>query len=361
MRSSMRGGILAAAAAVALAACGGAAGPAASEDPKAALEAAVDRMAEWDGGAVTVRVDATRASLEALAAESGDDLTDEQIGLILDSALEFRSHAGADAATTEDDEAEVRLRIGTTDAFHVIVQAGTFYLRSDVEQLLELAGGDDVRADLDELVTMAEQAGIDVVDDLLAGSWLQIDGLDELASMAAGMSGGPGTPDPDEVASAQAAIVEALRGFVARDLDVTYVGDDEVGAHLRLVASGADLADLAEDVIAAAGPSLLGPSAGDQEQLLDELRTESADLDDMVLPLDVWIADGVIARIGVDMVAFAEANPDKVEDEVPAGVDRLGLLVDLERFDGGVDAPEDAVPVDLFELFGRMMAGGFSA
>jgi hypothetical protein len=67
----------------------------------------------------------------------------------------------------------------------------------------------------------------------------------------------------------------------------------------------------------------------------------------------MWVDDDRVSRIELDFLKLGEL----ADEEVPAGVERFALRIDLGEFDGNVEVPEGAVEVNFQELFGAMMGG----
>lgn len=350
----------AAVAALALSACGG--GDVAA-DPEGELVGAVERVGGWQGIAATFHLDTDEASVLAAFAEEG--ITPEQARLVVDSSVTVRATAGADLEDTSDDEFEMSLSLGDLDAVDLRARDEELYLRADVDGLLDLfdASGEGRQA-LEAAVSQAETFGVDFLDEAVTGTWLHLTGMRELGSMVSAAAGAPvvPTPDPREVASIREELTAAFERLLQEEVEVTYIGSEDPGEHLTLRVSGASLLDLTEEVLVSLQPLLPTGEAGvGTEALLGELRAEAgSELADVVVPVEVWLDGGEVSRVGLDIPALAAASG--AADEIPAGVERLLVVVDVAEFRGGVSAPDDAIEVDLLELFGRFVGGsGFGA
>jgi len=347
---------LTAVAALVASACGGAALNVAA-DPDGAVVQAFESMSEWDGASLRLHVDSDVASLIAMA-EGDPVMTADLANAILESFVEIKGTSGEDLADTSDDEFSVLVRVGGIDGLQVRSVDGALYLRAAVRELIEEYDTTGTAlSELDEMVGQARQFGLDFADAALAGEWLQIEGLDQIASMVEGMTGTPGQPDPSDVEAMAAELGVIFETFVEEDVEVAYIGSEDAGEHVRLTASGDALFDLLEQILRVAGSAAPGMGSMDPAQAIEEFRREAgADAAAFTMPLDAWIQGETVSRIGLDLVALVQANPQLTgDDEIPAGVERFAILVDLEEFGGGVQAPSDAVAVDLFEIFGRMM------
>jgi hypothetical protein len=71
------------------------------------------------------------------------------------------------------------------------------------------------------------------------------------------------------------------------------------------------------------------------------------DVPDADFPFDVWISDGRLVQIELDLVAIAEA----AGEEVPEEVDEFVVRVAVEEFTDDVEAPSDFAEIDLQQLF----------
>lgn len=348
--------------AIVVAACGGAN---VSADPKGALTDAMRRMGDWEGVTATLSIDSDTASLLALFEEGGLDA--RMADLVLGSSLGVSWHHGDDPEAREDDEASFSFRLGGVEAASFRQLDEMLYVRMDLDFLIETFADEsaDAVAEFDASIAEFEALGLGFLTDMRAGKWLQLTGMKQLQSMMEGMAGVPATPDPSELEQINAKMREALTRFVEEDVEVTFVERDDHGDHLRASATGDAMLDLGAELFATMGGLFPETPGLDTDQLVDELRQEAgAEAAEFTVPLDLWISNRVISRIAFDVMALVEANPDAFEGEVveipiPEEDLRLGVALELSEFKGGVEAPADAVEVDLFEIFGRLMSGAF--
>lgn len=339
--------------AFALAACGGASGTSPEEDPKEALREAVDAMEDWDGLSLSMSVEAEGDLGQTGTGEEAAE-TARMLEVVRGSGVDVSVLVG-DVDDPADDEMRFVLRLDSTEAFEVRSVDQSVYVRLDLRPIQELADDPEMQAQIDAFVQQAEAMGITAAGPLVRGEWIEVRGVEQVQRMIEGMAGLPTEqPSPDATATEEAK--QAIDRFVSEDVTVTYVGSDDVGDHLRVETTAGDALDLAEQVSEAVGQDLAGAAGQDP---FAEMRSEGGEeLERTTIPMHVWLADGAVARIAVDMAEIARANPELAEDgDVPGEGDRLAFIADLEEFTGGIEAPEGAVPVDLFELFGRFMQG----
>lgn len=340
-------------------ACGGSALDVAA-DPSGAVVQAFQNMDDWDGAAFTLRLDSDLDSLIAMDDGAGD-MTPELARALLSSFVELRGTAGEDPEDTADDQFQMRVHVDDLDAFELRTLGSDLYVRAAVRDLVERYDTTGTgMADLEKGIAQVRSFGMDFADTAVDGGWLKIEGGEQLASMMMGMAGTP-TPDPSEAEALAAEATAVFERFVEEDVSVTYVGAEDAGEHVRLTANGSALLDLAEEMLDVLGPfggAAFG-AAADPSVMMGQLRLEAGtDADRFTLPFEVWIRGDTVSRVGFDVVAMYEANRALFEedgDHMPDGVERFAVLVDVEPFGGGVDAPGDATVVDVFSIFGRLM------
>lgn len=359
MRIARRALLLPAAAALALSACG-TASPASTE-PSAALQRAVEQLATWEGYEVEARFDTTADSLRALA--DGEELDPQVAEALADTRMTVQAHGGENASSTEDDASEMQVRFGDLDVVQVITTGTEVYVRSDLQAVLDRFASEADRTQITDDLAQAETMGLGFIDDLLAGDWLRFEGVEELTALAEGMgAGSAAAPDATGVEDAREQLTDAFASFVEQDAQVTYVGAEDAGEHLRVEASGSDVIDLFDESLPALA-AMNGQTSGMQQELLRQQLSEmqsgdTAEAAAVTLPVDVWLDDGELARISVDLLDMVAANPKLEDDEIPSGVESFGMTMDLAPFDGEVETPGDAVAVNLFELLGRVIGDG---
>lgn len=355
--------LLPAAAALLLAACGGAS-DAVADDPAQTLEAAMDRMAAWDGVSLDGRLVTTADSL--LALDEDGELDRATAELLANTQGSLDAHPGNDPESPDDDRASVRLQLGDLEAMEMISSAGEIYVRSELDEMARALGDPQSNAEYQASMDQLATAGFGFVDALRSGQWIHLRGAQELASMAEGMAGGTATgPDASGTDADRDQLQDRIDRFVEEDVTVTYAGTDEVGDHLVVEASGDDVAALYLDIMDVATAAGSATGVAPQTKQLDDLRAEleqgdtREELAAVTVPVDVWLADGELSRVAVDLVEMAAASAEG--DELPAGVEQLGVVTDLAPFDGDVEVPEDPVEVDIGQLLGQFLGEGLGS
>lgn len=332
--------------------------PDAATEPRAAVKDALERMASWDGGTATFSIDATVPSLLAAFAEDGLDVQTAQI--LLDSSLTISALLGDDPADRADGETSVTLNLGGFDVVSFVQLYEDVYFRIDLDRIVDLFDREGIgRAELDAVQVEAEAYGLDFAADLRGGSWLKVEGFQQVQSMLEGMLGAPSPPDPAELEALAPQLKDAFERFLDAEVDFAFIGNDDYGDRVRVTTTAEALIDLGEVIFSIAGGLMPATPGMNPDQMFEELRREvGTEAEGFTIPLDVWIASGVISRVAFDVVALAEANPEHLGKEMPDGVERLAIAVDLSEFGGGVEAPSGAIEIDLFEIVGRFMGLG---
>jgi hypothetical protein len=274
---------------------------------------------------VGLSVGSDTASLTAL---SEGALTEENAQQILDSSISFSS---LNAENPEDAEAEVSVNVaGSEGAVEMKVLGTDLYLRADVQGLMEMFGADP--AQLDSIQQqVAGQPGFEFVEPAIAGEWIVIKGLDQLQEQ---FGGGEATEPTEAQREAINKFTQALK-----DNSSVETGDKE-GPGDHLIAS-VQLRPLVEDLQSLASDLGAGESV------------PTDDVPDEEIAVDAWVDDGRLTQIELDLTQFKDF-PDA---EFPEGVDQLAIRITLEEFTGGVEAPADAVDVDINTLLQGFMGG----
>jgi hypothetical protein len=322
----------------AVACAGGDAGV--EDDPEGALRGALEELADYDGVELLVRFSADDATRAQMLREG--DLTDEEVDLLLTANLLIRA-AGEDdedgAAAfllTVDDEALAELRV---------LPDLELYLRLDLDRLLDLVDDPAARQDLDDLVAQAELIGLrDVAEAARRGEWIRVTGLEQLLNLFGATPPRSDDVDEDEDDDLAEELSQASVRFLDTDVEVTYVGSDDVGERVRATTTGAALRRFLDDLsrIAASSDAFGGANPQDLGGRFDDIP------DDATVSLDAWISGGRLTQLALDLSGFDE--DDQLEGE-------LLLVIGIDEFTGSVEAPDEAVDVDLFGLIGRFMGG----
>lgn len=305
-------------------ACGGSG----TSDPREAFEKALENLADAPGVSLELTLRSTEEALRALANSSGDDLSAEGASKILESSLTVSATQTADPA---DSEAAVVLEIAGTDAVELRTIGFDFFVRVDIDTLAELFGQD--AAELRAEAQGGSAFGLSFIEPLLAGEWIALRGLERFASMGAAQA--------EQGEEFLRRITDALKASV----EVTAVGEDEVGTHLL---ARVPLEVLIREILRAA-QDLTGGLGG-----LGVGAVPPDSLPEGDLEIDVWVEDEELRQIELDLIQFGRL----LEEEVPRGVNEFALRATIEEFGGGVEAPTEAVEVDVQELFGALFGFG---
>lgn len=319
-----------AAAALVLSACGGSSSS--NADPKATLNGALEQLQGSEGMTAAVTVQSTPESLQALAAEGGNQLSAQDAQKILGSLLTVSSNNEQDPAKAAG---QVIVNVAGADAVELRMVEGTLYVRAEVRSLLETFGQDPAMAD--QLVQQAAASGLDFVDPLIRGEWVALQGLQQ----ALGQAGVESSPTGE-----QQKMVDELVRSLEESATVTSAGEEDEGTHLVVTVS---LRDVVSDLRDATQGLAQGVPT-------DQALPAAEEVPDEDVRLDVWVSDGRLTQIEFDFLQLE----DVADEEIPSEVTRLALRVELEEFSGQVEVPADAVPVDLQKLlqgaFGGMAA-----
>ena len=294
--------------------------------PQETLEEALANLHAMPGVTASVTVRSDAGSLQALTADGGEQISAEDAEKILASSLTISAKN-----TTDPAEAASQLVVNAAgeDALEMRTVDAALYLRADVRFLLGLFGQPPTAADA--FAGQAAAGGLDFVGPLIEGRWIAVTGFEEL------MGQGAATPSAE-----QAEAMEELLAALRSSASVSSEGEDDAGEHL--VAS-VSLRQVARDLGEAAGKLGRG-FAGGGFPPPDEVP-------DRQVALDLWVDDGRLTRVEFDFLQLG----DVAGADVPAGVETLAVRIDLEEFSGEVEAPADAVPVDLREVMQGFMGG----
>jgi hypothetical protein len=321
-----------AAATMLMAACGGdEGGGGGGGNPQETLQAAVENLSE-SGQTLTFSLASDAGSLEAASEGS---INEETANKILESSISVSANNADDPA---DAEFALAANIaGSTDVEFRLVDE-VVYLRIDLDSLLDLAGPEakaQAQPQIDALVQQASAQGLDWVEAGVSGEWLAFTGVTQLLEQFSGMAASP--------SSEQQAIVDQFAAALTDDATVTSEGDEDPGEHLVASIEFKDVYDNFLELAEGLG----------QGAPMADLPPES-EIPEGQLTVDFWVSDGRLTQVEVDFLQLAQLG----EEEIPEGVESLGLRVTLEEFDGGVEAPSDATEVDLAQLIQTFSGGG---
>lgn len=291
----------------------------AAENPKQAFTEALDALAEYEGVTLELSLEADPAALEE------DDTPPEVAEAIVNSSVTI----SAKGATLEDSQVQFTINVdGNEDAAELRSVDQAVYLRADVGELVEKFGGDP--AQIDAFAQQATAQGFDFAQAFVDGDWVGIEGLDDLAQQF-------GLPQPTADPEQAAEFVDQIAGILEQNVEVTSEGTDDVGAHLLL---SVPLRDTVEDLYNSLQEFVEAPAG--------TLPTDTlSDVPDVDVPVDVWVSDGRLVQVELDLVAIAEA----AGEEPPEDVDEFVVRVGVDEFTEDVEAPSDFAEIDLQQLF----------
>jgi hypothetical protein len=317
---------------LAASACGGA--PSARDDPQRALSDALEAVGDYPGIEVAVSLDSTPESLQALAASDDGRLTEADAEKVLDSQVVVAGTEGQDPEGTDDNEASVTVVVAGIEAVQLRYVDETVYVRADVRGLLEALGQDPAAADM--VAAQSTQPGLEFLRPAVEGEWLRLDGAEAVLEQQAQTA--PAGPTDE-----QRAALEDFMRTLREDSTVTYAGDEEQGEHLVASVGLRDLYTALRELGDRLGPGVTGGRQLPPEQEVPNLQID----------VDAWVSDGRLSRVELDLAQFTELAS---ESEFPQDVEELALAVDVDEFSGSVQAPDDAVPVDVQQLFSTYMS-----
>jgi hypothetical protein len=313
-----------------LAACGGDADV--GENPKAALDTALDSFSEYEGVEMGLTIESSPESLVAL---SEGDLTDEQAQQILDSAIAVTSKQNAE--DPEKGQFEMAMNIaGTEDAVELRALGYDVYTRADVRGLVETFGGNP--SELDAFESQAGgQPGFEFVGPLLDGEWIGLKNADQIVEQLTGQS-------IEEQTGEQAALSKQFADAF-KDTSNVAAGDQEgPGDHVRVTVPVRDLWERFTKL------------AGDQMTALTQGQPipDASELPDEDLVVDMWIEDEKLTQAELDIAQFSQWEG---AEDMPEDVEDLRLRVTFEEFTGEIEAPEDFTEVDTATLIQGFLGG----
>lgn len=319
-----------AAAALLAGACGGdTATPAASDEAKTQFTAAVEALAEAPGQTITFSLDSDVGSLQAMAEEDGGSLSEADAQKILGSSLRISAKNSSDP---KDAAAQIVVNVAGNDALELRTIGYSLFLRADAPRLAEAFGQDP--AVLDTLAADASAGGLGFIKDAIAGEWLAIKGLDELAE---GMTGQPaGQPNAE-----QQALYEKFLDTLKGSTTVGSEGDDSVGTHLVASFNLKQLYSSFVELSSGLGTVVPGGAL-----------PPATDVPNEEIHLDVWVNDGKIVQVLFDFLQLDDIIGE--DADIPEGVERFGVKLTLEEFSGEVTEPDGAIEVDPTQIFGSL-------
>jgi|GEM_PF-4902557 hypothetical protein len=302
-----------------------------SENPKAALETALDNLGEYEGITLTLSLG---ADADDLTAASEGDLNEEDAQKIVDSSLVISAKEGE---TADDGQFEMIANVaGTDNAVEIKAIGTTVYARADVPTLVEEFGGDTQQIDAARQ-QFGSQPGFEFVGPALDGEWVSAENLDQVVQQLTGQA--VPTPSEEDQQLIQG-FADALKANVGAE-----AGDrDGPGAH---VVATIPLRETYDEFTKLASELGQLPTQG--------ALPPAAEVPDENVEVDVWIEDERITQVELDFVTLARTLDEG--EGIPEGVDRLALRLGVEEFTADVEAPEDATAIDVQQLMQGFLGG----
>lgn len=323
-----------AAGALVLGACsdgGGGGEEQAAENPEQAFSDALEALSEYEGITLVASIQADPAALEE------DDTPPEVAEAIVNSSLTI----SAKGETAEDSQVQLVVNVDGEDSAELRFVDQSIYLRAAVADLVEQFGGDP--SQVNAFAQQASAQGFDFAQALVDGEWVGVEGIDELAEQF-------GLPQPTTDPEQAAQIADQIGEILERNADVTSEGTDDVGAHLVVTVP---LRETVQDLFEALqGLGGVPPGTLPAEDL--------GEIPDAEIPIDVWVSDGRLVQVELDVVEIATA----AGDPPPEGVDEFAFRFTIDEFTDDVAAPDDFTPIDVEQLlqsfFGAALGGADS-
>jgi hypothetical protein len=298
--------------------------------PKESLTAAIENLTELEGLEMVFTLQSNADSIAALATEDESSLSEDNAERILNSSITVKSKG----ETPEEGQAEFVVNIDGEDDIEMRFLDQTFYVRAEVRGLIETFGGDP--SSLDQFEQQASAAGVTFVKPAIAGEWIALQGLKEVAQQ----QGFPTAQAPD-----QDALVRAFRTAVDEEAEVTEGDQDGPGTHLVV---DLPVREIYERLLPEFQKLLVGvPGAA---------LPPAGEIPDETVRVDTWVDGDQLTQVRLDFLQFYRFG----DEPVPEGVEEFALQVTIDEFDDEVEAPEDAVtltPQEIQQAFGALMGG----
>ncbi len=234
---------------------------------------------------------------------------------------------------------------------------GIVYVRADLESLEQTLETPTLVDDLQESMTGAPPAITQATDALVAGGWVSLDTaelaqqLEELGAEDPSEGTAP-TPDASAVTGAVQQFLDDATAVVTREIVVTEKGDDAltVKAPLDRILGGVtpSLKVLVTELASQTGMPVEEVDEGFDEDLAEAAQ----DLAGRTATVDVTLDGDRLSTVRMDLAQFMDdADRKDMQDD---GVTSVPVVLELDD-EGGVEAPKDAVALDLTAI----MAEGF--
>jgi len=317
--------------------------------PREAVRDAAKETASQKEGTYTLTMVGSEADLNAVLNQGSPLSQEDREGLNL-------LRDGHIAVSTAADKFGLDIKAGDLDhAFELRYVDKKLYARADVAGLAKLFGASP--EEFNQAVQgMSSQQGLEFLAAAASGKWLVADfsplkNMFEGLGKQFGLEPGGSTTGGSTATSGPAgggqfkAFKEALGKAFSEDVTIEELKSDSVGDHyLAKVASMRAFYAKVQPIF----EQHLGAHGGD-------LPPASA-IPDKPGSVDVWVKDGRVSRVELDLAQFEPAPP--------AGAGRVALRLDISKEAPTLAAPPDAVSVDVagllqrfFSQFGQFLQG----
>ena len=328
------------------AACGsssGGGGSTANLSPVAAFAKARAAIGKANAVTMTFKLDITAEQMLALDHSSGGHMTADQAAAVAGGnvVLAIKSAGGTlgSQASKGLGGGLVGLDVnagGAPGLLQLRYLGKDLYVRADVAKYFQLTKAD--KSPLTSLTAHLPPA-LSFVKDAIAGKWIKLPIQDILKAIKSSgiIPQATKSASPDQFN----ALRQALSNIFDKDVTTTRVGPDPLGDHLQLTGSSRTLAT---DFVSAIKGSVSSiPGAGTAFSSFD-----ATTIPDRQVTVDVFVKDGALSTIKLDITQFASAADKAQFGNKPLFVD-LGIVRSAT-----VAAPSGAVNVDIATLLGSL-------
>lgn len=306
----------------------------ASVASKVELRDAMAAIAEARSASFILSLPSSEDDVRAFLTAAGEDASavdDAVFGELLAMDLTLAHDGGDDAENAADDAGLVRLRIDGEDYAELRSVDEVGYLRVDLPALSERFP--EMADDVDQLSAELETADLGAlepaVEAVLAEDWVSVDmgGASWLAEQQRGVEQ-QSMPLPDDLGQR---LLDLAGEAMSSTVSIRKDGADETGDRLVATANTRELyAEVADDL-----PALLSEVAPGAEAGLPP----ASEVPSQDVSVTFWVDDGALRRVELDLAQFLDE---------PAG--SFVIRADIDQTPS-IEAPKDAVEVDLEELF----------
>jgi hypothetical protein len=311
----------------------------ASEDPKTAFSSGLDGLGDTDALTVTLKLDATADQLVALSKENPSDtpLTAKQAQELSTASLviETKTTDGSKLSSANGTSNKAAFRLAVQDNGNSLAEIrtvdNTLYIQADLKTLLDIFGKSKQYGEL----TARASSLPSFVQAFVQGKWVSLE-LNSLKSLAS-QFGASASTNPQQ----NQKLLTDLKATLGRDVTVTRVGTDDQGDHLKVTAQSRALVD---DIAKTVQADM--PSAG-----LATNALKPTSVPDHSVVIDVWVKDGSLSKLSLDLVQFAKPGEAKAGDHLP-------VVLTFDKSADDISKPAGAVPVDTSQLFTMLGALG---